>query len=368
MRKNNINRFFFVLCLLILGCANPPKQVNVSVKGVSQYSQWLSYCETPVGIQFTIKDPEGKQAPRTFLCTKYPEKVGKISANLEVINTQNVRLATNAATHVGMLVSLQAQDQVGAVSLGKFLYDPQLKMRFKQGKLLELGNTDIPFESLVKQGISLWISVGMQPLEDENIKRFESLGITWIPNYDWREMHPLGKAEWILLFGALTNRFDQAKKTFEAICKRYKAYDNLPKGNACQKVLVGNFAGEFWYAPLKNSFQAQFLTQVDFCTFTMNYPGTGSMAVGAERVFKEAESCTLWLNPGFSSKNDILTSFPKASVLRPFKESRIFCYSHDLNKYWEQSALMPDIVLRDLIRIKQGQTTTDKLYFYREVL
>jgi hypothetical protein len=118
---------------------------------------------------------------------------------------------------------------------------------------------------------------------------------------------------------------------------------------------------------LQNSFQARFFNQVDFCTFSMNYRGTGSMAVGAERIYQEAEACELWLNPGFPTKKAILNAFPKAIQLRPFTKGLIFCYSHDLNKFWEQSALMPDIVLRDLIRIKQGNSADAMLYFYREV-
>jgi iron complex transport system substrate-binding protein len=266
-----------------------------------------------------------------------------------------------------MLVSLNARESIGAVSLGKYLHDPTLKKRFNKGQLLELGGTSIPFESLSKKHINVWVSAGMEPLDQANEERFKALGIQWIPNYDWREEHPLGKAEWLLFFGAITNRFDEAELQFKSICKRYNKFNKLPKGNSCQKILVGNFAGDYWYSPLQNSFQAHFFNQVDFCTFSMNYKGTGSMAVGAERIYQEAEACELWLNPGFPTKQAILNAFPKAIQLRPFTKGSIFCYSHDLNKFWEQSALMPDIVLRDLIRIKQGNSADAMLYFYREV-
>ncbi len=367
MRKNSIKFLFLSFFFLFLGCNTPEKKGANATKGKSKYSQWLSYAKTEDGIKLFIKDPDNTSRTRILLCTAHPERVSSSSRAMDVLDVSNIKVATNAATHVGMLVALYARNNIGAVSMGKYLHDPTLKKRFDKGRLLELGSTSIPFESLSKQHINVWVSAGMEPLDQANEERFKALGIQWIPNYDWREEHPLGKAEWLLFFGAITNHFDEAVAQFDAICKRYHAYDALPKGNQCKKILVGNFAGDFWYTPLQQSFQAQFFSQVDFCTFSMNYKGTGSMAVGAERIYQEAEACELWLNPGFPTKQAILNAFTKANQLRPFNQGSIFCYAHDLNKFWEQSALKPDIVLRDLIRIKQGNTAKSKLYFYREV-
>lgn len=367
MKKNSIKLLFLSFLFLFLGCNTSKKKGVDATIGKSRYSQWFSYTKTELGIKLFIKDPDRKAATRIILCTTHPEKVKSISTTTEVLDINNMKLATNAATHVGMLVSLNARECIGAVSLGKYLHDPTLKKRFNKGQLLELGGTSIPFESLSIKHINVWVSAGMEPLDQANEERFKALGIQWIPNYDWREEHPLGKAEWLLFFGAITNRFDEAELQFKSICKRYNKFNKLPKGNSCQKILVGNFAGDYWYSPLQNSFQAHFFNQVDFCTFSMNYKGTGSMAVGAERIYQEAEACELWLNPGFPTKQAILNAFPKAIQLRPFTKGSIFCYSHDLNKFWEQSALMPDIVLRDLIRIKQGNSADATLYFYREV-
>jgi len=367
MIKNNINRIFFSVCILLVACKAPTVKNSTPSIGSSKYSKWLSYSETEFGVQVCIKDPDGKQPMRILLCTTEPHKTEHLKKTVEVIDVRSLRFATNAATHVGMLVALKERNRIGAVSMGKYLHDQALKAAFSQGKIFELGQASIPFEKLVQQRISMWVSAGMEPMDLNNRKRFESLGMAWIPDYDWREPHPLGKAEWLLLFGALTNRFDEAKTAFDDLCKRYDECKKWPKGNACEKVLVGNFAGESWYSPLRNSFQAWFLTHVDFCTFSMNYEGTGSLPVGAERLLKEASSCTLWLNPGFPTKEEILRANPKANKIRPFKDGRIFCYSHDLNKYWEQSALMPDKVLNDLMEIKRGQTNPSLLYFYREV-
>lgn len=368
MKRSSISPWFLLLFIFLAGCSFQEANADVSIKGASQFSQWLSYQRTENGVLLFIKDPDHKSPTRVLYCTSNPEEINPSFPNAEVVDTRQCSIATNASTHVGMMVSLNVRANVGAVSLGRYLYDPALKTQFNEGKLMEIGSANIPFEALSKQKITLWVSAGMEALDPANAQRFKSLSILWVPNYDWREEHPLGKAEWLLFFGALTNRFDEAVRQFKAICVRYKTYqEKYPRGNQCAKVLVGNFAGDFWYSPLQNSYQAQFLSSADFCTFSMHYKGTGSMAVGTERIYKEAEGCELWLNPGFPSKTEILSAFPNAKKLKPFRQGKVYCYSHDLNKFWEQSALKPDLVLRDLIRIKNKTKTDSSLYFYREV-
>jgi iron complex transport system substrate-binding protein len=203
MRKNSIKLLFIGFLFLFLGCNTSKTKGADATIGKSRYSQWLSYTKTELGIKLFIKDPDRKAATRVILCTTHPEQVKSMSTTTEVLDINNMKLATNAATHVGMLASLNARDCIGAVSLAKYLHDPTLKKRFNKGQLLELGGTSIPFESLSKKHINVWVSAGMEPLDQANEERFKALGIQYFPNYDWREEHPLGKAEWLLFSGQL---------------------------------------------------------------------------------------------------------------------------------------------------------------------
>jgi len=366
MRRSSTKLFFCSFLFLLIGCQDVAK--TKMPKAHSRYSHWLKYKKSEYGIAVFILDPDHQQATKKLFFTQQPDRCKELSNSFQIIDTRNPKIATTSATQVGMLVALNARDHVYAVAGGKFLYDPQLKRRFNQGKLLETGHSnEIPFESLVKKKVGFWISDGMEAMDASRLNRFTSLGMLSIPDYDWRETHPLGKAEWLLLFGALTNQFESAEILFNGICNRYKEYaEKMPKGNACQRILVGNFAGDFWYSPLGDSFQAKLLSEVDFCTFSMNTKGTGSLAADAETIFNEAEVCQLWINPGFDSKKRILASYPKANLLKPFREGKIYCYAHNLNKYWEQSATKPDMVLKDLLQIKRG-FPKGKMYFYKEV-
>jgi NADPH-dependent 7-cyano-7-deazaguanine reductase QueF-like protein len=85
-----------------------------------------------------------------------------------------------------------------------------------------------------------------------------------------------------------------------------------------------------------------------------------------EKILKDGSGVQLWLNPGFPTKQAILNANPKAKYLTFFKTGKIFCYTHNANKFWELSTLRPDWLVEDLSQIAHGKIT-NKLHFYQEV-
>jgi iron complex transport system substrate-binding protein len=196
--------------------------------------------------------------------------------------------------------------------------------------------------------------------------KLKKLGIITIPNFDWRETHPLGKAQWLLLFGYLTGKQDLAKKEFAAIVKRYNEVKSQSKKSNVQ-TLVGNLAGDFWYAPAGGSYNATLLKDAGVNYIFKNSKGTGSLSLTLESVFSKLDSVSLWLNPGFMSKELLLANNPKAAYFPVYSKGEIYCYAYDMNRFWELSAIQPDLVLSDLQQIIDKFNSNKKLHFYKRV-
>ena len=81
---------------------------------------------------------------------------------------------------------------------------------------------------------------------------------------------------------------------------------------------------------------------------------------------KDGSKVKIWLNPGFSSKKEILMVNPKAKYMPFYEGARIFCYTHNTNKFWEMSTLRPDWLMEDLIKIA-NENSPQNLHFYKEV-
>ena len=74
-----------------------------------------------------------------------------------------------------------------------------------------------------------------------------------------------------------------------------------------------------------------------------------------------------WINPGVSTKGVLSEMNPKAKFLGAY-ENGIYCYSHEMNKFWEMSAIEPDFLLEDFIHIFHPDFEPNaKLHYYKAV-
>ena len=192
------------------------------------------------------------------------------------------------------------------------------------------------------------------------------MGITCIPNFDWREEDPLGKAEWLLLFGYLTGKEEQAKKLFSELVISYKATMKKVKKQTKDQLISGNFIRDYWYAPAGESYNAKLFEDAGMNYIYSKTKGTGSYTVSMEKILMDTKDVKIWINPGFSSRAEIIKSNAKAKRLNCFQNGKIYCYSNDLNKFWELSAVQPHLLLADLYSIS-SIPSPKKLHFYKEL-
>jgi iron complex transport system substrate-binding protein len=178
----------------------------------------------------------------------------------------------------------------------------------------------------------------------------------------------LGRAEWLLFFGYLTGHDEEAKIKFKEICENYEGIKSDTDTSSFIRTLSGNITGDFWYAPAGESYHAQLLRDAGLNYVFSREPGTGSLSYSFEKIVGLSKGIDLWLNPGFKSKREILQAYPKSRLLPILKQSSLFCYTHNSNKYWELSACRPDLVLADYSELKRGdEVEIDKLVFYKRV-
>ncbi|MDP5098399.1 MAG: hypothetical protein NWQ27_00255, partial [Crocinitomicaceae bacterium] len=109
-----------------------------------------------------------------------------------------------SATVVGMYAILEQQTALKGISSIDYVYDPTVKSLFKKKQILEYGDeTTNSIEKIISSKANTILYSGFGD-EFPNQKKLESLHFTIVPIYDWKEIDPLGKAEWIKVIGALT--------------------------------------------------------------------------------------------------------------------------------------------------------------------
>ena len=93
--------------------------------------------------------------------------------------------------------------------------------------------------------------------------------------------------------------------------------------------------------------------------------GTGSVFLPIEQVVADNRETKYWLNPGVSTKKVLSEMNPKAKFIGAY-ENGIYCYSHEMNQFWEMSAIEPDFLLEDFIHIFHPEFEPNApLHFYK---
>jgi iron complex transport system substrate-binding protein len=314
--------------------------------------------------KITITNPDFKD--QNFII--YLNPVQKNTITVENINYQTNSIISLSSTFIGLLAKLNELKRVKGIDNKKFIYNQFIKQNVVSKAIKELGSSEmISIEKIVdtKANLILYSGFGTAFPNNEKLKK---LNILAIPIYDWKETHPLGKAEWIKLFGILTNNENEANLYFNNLKTRYFKIKNKFKNTPISKPMFsGSLIGDFWYAPAGESYLANLFKDARINYVEKKSKGTGSVSKSFEYSLKRYKNATFWINPGSKSKHELLAQNNNYKYFKALKK-KTYCYSHNPNLFWEKSAIEPDQLLLDLIQISHPELHLKRnLYFYKKL-
>ena len=315
------------------------------------------------GYKLELLDPNSHEVESTYELTYDHSKSGDKVIHLPVKN-----IAALSQTSVGMLSKLNALEFITGISKIDYVHSPELKKRFKANEISEFGDeTNFPIEKIVKSKTKLIIYSGFGS-EFDGEGKLRKLGIQNIPNYEWRETHPLGRAEWIKFLGILIDKTDEASAIFDEIKANYEDLRwKIRNLEDRPSVISGNFYSDQWTAPAGESYMAILFQDAGANYAYRSSKGTGSVFLPIEKVVADNRTSNYWINPGVSTKGVLSEMNPKAKFLGAY-EKGIYCYSHEMNKFWEMSAIEPDFLLEDFIHIFHPDFEPNAELHYYKVL
>lgn len=172
------------------------------------------------------------------------------------------------------------------------------------------------------------------------------------------EQSPLGKAEWIKLYGALFGKEKEAKTLFDGIVKDYKsALTSVQNTTADTSVLYGSMYQDQWYVAKGNSWVAQFLRDAKSNYLWKNLEGSGSLGLSFEEILDKAQNAKCWIAAGpYKSLSELEKSNPHYSQFEAFKNKNVYTFESKLGAkggtvYYELAPSRPDLVLKDFVKI-----------------
>jgi len=295
--------------------------------------------------------------------------------DLNTIQTPVESIVVTSTTHIPMLELLHIEHKLVGYPNTKYISSKKTRALIDAGKVIDLGNEEnINTELLLdlKPDIVIGFSI------NSNNKMFatiEKMNIPVILNGAWLEETPLGRAEWIKLFGVLFNKEKEADSIFSNIEKNYLEAKKIAlNAERIPTIISGGLFKDIWNLPAGESFEATFLADANTNYLWKDAKGTGSLSLNIENVFEKGHDAEIWISPSFytsleqlKSANDIYPKF------KAFKNDHIYTFVNKKGAtggliYFELAPARPDLVLKDLIKIAHPELLPDYTFTFFEKL
>ncbi|WHT40158.1 MULTISPECIES: ABC transporter substrate-binding protein [Myroides] len=284
-------------------------------------------------------------------------------------------IACTSTTHIPAISTLdEVQTLIGFAGLD-YISTASVRQEIDRGHIRELGqNEALNVEAIVDIAPDVFMAFAMDN-GNKALHTIEQAGIPVLYNGDWTEQHPLGKAEWIKLFGVLFDKEKEANQFFEDIVIAYKgALQLVEKAKNQPTVVSGVMYSDVWYLPEGNSWAAVYFKDAKANYLWQNTSGVGSLALSFEQVLERGQQAEFWINPGhYESLSDLAAANPHYKEFDAFKNGKVYSFAPTKGQtggtlFYEWGPLRPDWVVKDLIQILHPELLPDyQPFFYRQL-
>lgn len=253
-----------------------------------------------------------------------------------------------SSSYVACLSALGCDSVVTGVSGVRFLSNEKVKA-------VEIGYDAAPdYERIFTLKPDLVVAYATSAVVPDYVAFLRSSGIPVLLLYDHLETHPLARASYVRLFGALTGRQAEADAFFADVSEKYHSL--IYKGTERKKVLVNLPYGDRWFIPGGANWFTRLVEDAGGEVLGAEEGESASSVISLEKACALSREADVWLNPGLCrTRDDILSVSP---VFETFDVACIYNNIKRLspgggNDFWESGAVRPDLILSDLVLILQ---------------
>lgn len=350
----------FLSIVLLVCCKQPTtQQENTPESNGVQYATGFTISKVEDHTVISIVNPESnnKKELRYALVEK-DISIKNPEGYDAVVRVPLQKIVVTSTTHIPSLEALGLENSLVGFPNLKYISSKKTRDNISKDRVKELGNNqEINIEVLLELAPDVVVGFTLEG-NNKSLQTIEKTGIPVLINADWRETHPLGKAEWIKFFGALYNKTQQADSIFNTIETNYNQAKKLAQNTTLKpRVLSGAMYKDIWYMPKGDSWAARFIEDANGNYLWKETKGTGSIALNIESVLEKGQQADFWIGPGqFTTKAQLLEFNTVYGAFEAFKNDKVFSFTNKKGAsggviYYELAPNRPDLVLKDIINI-----------------
>lgn len=301
-----------------------------------------------------IKDPQTPNSTEYLFALRQRGTQPDIPANTEIIDLPVTSLICMTSLQLSNFIRLEATDKVTGISSTRFLSNPVMKQQLADGKTQKIGiegNFDLEIIMNLAPGLIL-----ISPFKQGGYDAMKEADIPLVPHLGYKEMTPLGQAEWIKFAGLLLGLEEKANRIFADIENKYNALKTLTDTVKHRPVVLsGEIHGGNCYAVGGQSFLAQIFKDAGADYFLKDDPHSGGVNLDFETVYNLSENADYWriLNsfPGNYSYEFLKKQDERYADFKAFRQKGVIYCNMREKAYYENMPMEPDLLLSDFIKV-----------------
>ena len=319
--------------------------------------------------------PKGEEGDKTVAMLAKRRSTGA-RCTTDTVRTPVESNLVFTAPHCQLLTELGCQNAITGVCDKDYINIPDIKSRAQADAkvahpIMDCGSSMQPdIERIIAlHPEALLIS----PFENSGgYGKLDKLRIPVIETADYMETSPLGRAEWIKLYGLLLGS-SKADSLFSAIEKEYLQLKaeaaKLPLGLS---ILTERKTGNVWYVPGGKSTMGILLRDAHAKYIFADDQHSGSLSMSPEQIIAKGNQVDVWAFKYFGgnalTKQDLLAEYQGYQALKAFQTGTVYETDTSCEPYFELTSFHPEILLREFIILSHPKAGDKfgKLRFYKK--
>ncbi len=373
--RNTILSFFYTgFVLLLFSCQSAQENHQERGKEITlQYANGFRIEEYEGYKKVEVLSPfQGANSGFTYyLVPRNTAKPNNLRGK-NVIKVPVESIVCTSTTHIPLLEYLGVIETLKGFPNTDYISSKQVRQMVDNKQVADLGR---------EQGINIELLLAEEPEmvmgylmtgDMGQLGKIEQMGIPIVINAEYREEHPLGRAEWIKFVAAFYDKTSIADSIFSGIVSEYKKANEMGiKASTHPTVFSGVVYGDTWFLPGGKNYAAKIILDAGGQYLWKSDSTPGFLELGFESVYEKASGADYWIGTAsYNSLQSLREGDVRYGMFEAFKTGNVFSYNKRIgdkggNEYLELGYLRPDLILNDLVMILHPEYyKEDKLFFF----
>ncbi len=326
----------------------------------NEYARGFAVTTLPSGIRLLdIADPEGVQT-ETFHFALMPRGSAATAPEGYIPVEVPVRsVVCMTSLQLSNFIRLGLQPLVTGITSTRHLKDPVMRAQLKDGSTSKIGiegNFDREVIMALQPDVIL-----VSPFKRGGFEALRDAGAPTVPHLGYKELTPLGQAEWIKVVGLLTGHEEEAAAAFDSIAAAYNGLKArvdsamAVEGAVRPEVFSGEMRGGNWYAVGGRSFLAELMRDAGADYFLKDNTESGGVTLDYETVFAAASDADYWRivnsHEGTYDYDVLKASDARYADFKAWRDGGVIYCNMTQQPFYERMPVEPHLILADFVSV-----------------